>query len=89
LKTILFDESGDDGTDLSRQKTSRYLVFSFLIVEDMKTVEAAVKKTTRILKKSDIKHGGGVFHAYQERRATRVSLLKNLAVGKYRLPVSS
>lgn len=41
---IFMDESGDLGFDFSKQKTSRYFVITFLMIEDHKIGDVVIKK---------------------------------------------
>jgi hypothetical protein len=79
MSYIFMDESGDLGFDLSKSKTSKYFVVSFLLAADKKPVEKIVKKINRTEAKRSKLHTG-VLHSVKTRPKTRLALLNHLAL---------
>lgn len=75
---VFMDESGDLGFDFSKKKTSEYFVVTFLFAENKKPVEKIVKKIFAGFNKTEVKNHHGSLHAYKERPATRLRLLRQL-----------
>lgn len=79
MKVINFDESGDLGFNLENERTSKFFIVTFLMADDQKQINAAVKKVSRTLRKADIKKSGGLLHSHFEKKSTRIRLLNALA----------
>ena len=75
---IFLDESGDLGFDKSKKRTSKYFIITFLIANDKKPIEKAVKAIHSSLKKIH-KQKGGSLHSYREKPITRKRLLTKLS----------
>lgn len=75
---IFLDESGDLGFDKTRKRVSKYFVITFLLANDKKQIEKAVKATHASLKKVH-KQKGGTLHCYREKPITRTRLLTRLS----------
>lgn len=73
------DESGDLGFDFTKRKTTKYFLITCLFVKERKTIEKIVKKIFEGFKKNELKHHGGVLHAYKESEKTRLKLLSLLS----------
>jgi hypothetical protein len=52
---IYMDESGDLGFDMTKSRTSRFFVITFLITKDEKTPNIIIKKFFQWLKGRNIK----------------------------------
>ena len=77
MSYIFMDESGDLGFDFDKKGTSRHFVISFLFARLKRPVEKCVRKVHTGLRK---KHKSvGVLHAYKEKPATRIRMLKCIA----------
>lgn len=75
---IFLDESGDLGFDKSKKRASKYFIITFLIANDKKPIEKAVKAIHSSLKKIH-KQKGGALHSYREKPITRTRLLTKLS----------
>ncbi len=75
---IFLDESGDLGFDRTKERSSKYFLITFLVVDQKRPVEKIVKTTHASLKKVH-KQRGGVLHCYHETPTTRIRLLTKLA----------
>lgn len=74
---IFLDESGDLGFDRTKERSSKYFLITFLVVDAKRPIEKIVKTTHASLKKIH-KQRGGVLHCYHETPATRIRLLTKL-----------
>ena len=74
---IFLDESGDLGFDLTKRRTSRFFVITFLCCTNKRSIEKIVSQSHAELKKQH-KMKGGVLHAHHEKPVTRKRLLNRL-----------
>ena len=78
---IFLDESGDLGFDLTKKKTSKYFLISFLFIgseKEKKSVTKIVKKIFKEFSKKEIKFHGNTLHAFKEKPKTRNCLFSML-----------
>jgi len=76
---IYFDESGDLGFDFSKRGTSEQFLVTFMIAENKRPISTLVKKTFASLPVATKRKHSGSLHAYYEKKATRIKLLRGLA----------
>jgi hypothetical protein len=76
---IFLDESGDLGFDFSKPRTSRYFVVTFLLTDNKRPIEKAVREALKNLPSKVIKSHSGVLHCNQESPRVRRRLLSELA----------
>jgi hypothetical protein len=79
MTTIYQDESGDFGYDFTKARTYKNFFITFLITNDKRPIERAVKKTYASLVKARKKRSGGLLHAYYEDESTKFKLLNQLS----------
>ena len=79
MKTFYLDESGDLGFDFTKTNTSSHFLLSFLMTDNPKPIQTAVKKVFRSMSSTDRKRAHGILHAHYEKRKTRERLLKKLS----------
>ena len=72
---IFMDESGDLGFDFTKQGTTKYFIITFLFIANKKPIEKCVKKVWAGLRRKH-RRIGRVLHAYHEKPATRLRLLR-------------
>ena len=61
---IYMDESGDLGFDITKSRTSKFFVITFLVTKDGKTTNIIMKKSFNWMKHKKIKIKWWVFHAF-------------------------
>lgn len=76
---IFMDESGDLGFDFSKQKTSKYFIITFLILNHKRTAEKIIKHSFRRLSLKRRKSKKGYLHSYKEDSKTRIAILSELS----------
>ena len=76
MTCIFMDESGDMGFG---KRSSKWFLFTLVVVEDMRKIEKIVKKVRRGLKKK-YKHQYSELHAYHCDDITRTRVLKEIAL---------
>ncbi len=75
---IFMDESGDLGFDSRKSGTTKHFVITLVFAENKRPIEKCVKKIHAGLSKN-LKKKGSILHAYHEKPATRIRLLRCLA----------
>jgi len=75
---IFLDESGDLGFDLTKPRTTKFFVITFLCVTNKRPIEKLVSKCHSELKKIH-KTRSGILHCHEEKETTRKHLLQGLA----------
>jgi len=75
---VNFDESGDLGFNFSNPHTTKWFIATFLICEDPKPIDKAVKTTYAAVAHSLGKKHTGMFHAFKEKESTNLRFLKEL-----------
>lgn len=73
------DESGDLGFDFQKERTSRYFVMGFLVVNTSKHSNKIVEKIIAEMNKKERKKHYGVFHFYQITHTLRTKILEGIA----------
>ncbi len=63
---IYMDESGDLGFDMTKNRTSKFFVITFLITKDEKIPNVIIKKFFQWLKGKKIKIKSWIFHSFRE-----------------------
>ncbi len=76
---IYMDESGDLGFDITKWRTSKFFVITFLITKDEKTPNIIMKKSFNWMKHKKIKIKWWVFHAFSHLESTIQKVL-NIAI---------
>ena len=76
---IYMDESGDLGFDITKSRTSKFFVITFLITKDEKTPNIIMKKSFNWMKHKKIKIKWWVFHAFSHLESTIQKVL-NIAI---------
>jgi len=67
---IYMDESGDLGFDITKSRTSKFFVITFLVTKDEKTTNIIMKKSFNWMKHKKIKIKWWVFHAFSHLEST-------------------
>ena len=77
---IFLDESGCLGTDLSKSKTSKYFIITFLFVKNSqkRVLEKMVKKIYAGFPKRVLRCHANSLHCNKEKPKTRIKLLNML-----------
>ena len=75
---IYLDESGDLGSDLSKDGTSKSFIITFLLLEKPRPVMKLVQKTIQSIGRRQ-RYPSGALHASKEASATRRRLLSGLS----------
>lgn len=75
MSYIFLDESGDLGFS---EKSSKWFLFTLVVVNDLRKIEKVIKKVRKGLKKK-YKHTFSELHAYHCDNITRTRVLKELA----------
>ncbi|MBI4350198.1 MAG: DUF3800 domain-containing protein [Elusimicrobia bacterium] len=78
MSYIFLDESGDLGFDLSKGKTSKFFVITFLFCDRKKPIEKCVRSVHGVLRQTH-KNIGSWLHACKEKPYTRTRMLKKIA----------
>lgn len=78
MSYIFLDESGDLGFDLSKGKTSKFFVITFLFCDSKKPIEKCVRSVHGILRQTH-KNVRSWLHAYEQKPSTRMWLLKKIS----------
>ena len=76
---IYMDESGDLGFDITKWRTSKFFVITFLITKDEKTPNIIMKKSFNWMKHKKIKIKWWVFYAFSHLESTIQKVL-NIAI---------
>ncbi len=63
---IYMDESGDLGFDMTKTRTSKFFIITFLVTKDEKIPNWIIKKFFQWLKGRNIKIKSWIFHSYRE-----------------------
>jgi undecaprenyl pyrophosphate synthase len=76
---IFMDESGDLGFDFTKDKTSRYFVITFLMIDDPKPGSKIIKNIIAWLSRAERKRFNWVLHFHREHPKMRMKALSQLS----------